>query len=168
MTRMPDAVEVDVGAGSGVEGARRATGGPDPAPTLPGRAPMNSTPRAARWGVAPIQSVDLTRYRRSRLTDIPSELVQVRYRCSHVLLDPKSHTGGADRRHSRLGRGAGVMPGAGSRTSTTARSRRKRRCRKFRSRIVAHGDLRWFYRAERQWTEVCRVGPLVERRVRRR
>ena len=45
MTRMPDAVEVDVGAGSGVEGARRATGGPDPATTLPGRAPDPEVPR---------------------------------------------------------------------------------------------------------------------------
>ena len=44
MTRMPDAVEVDVGAGSGVEGARRATGGPDPAPTLPARAPDPEVP----------------------------------------------------------------------------------------------------------------------------
>ena len=39
MTRMPDAVEIEVVAGSGVEGARRATGGPDPATTLPARAP---------------------------------------------------------------------------------------------------------------------------------
>ena len=39
MTRMPDAVEVDVGAGPGVEGAsrRRALGGRDPAPTSPAR-----------------------------------------------------------------------------------------------------------------------------------
>ena len=44
MTRMPDAVEVDVGAGPGVEGARRATGGPGPAPTLPARAPDPEVP----------------------------------------------------------------------------------------------------------------------------
>ena len=44
MTRMPDAVEVDVGARPGVEGARRATGGRDPAPTLPARAPDPEVP----------------------------------------------------------------------------------------------------------------------------
>ena len=44
MTRMPDAVEVDVGAGPGVEGARRATGGRDPATTLPARAPDPEVP----------------------------------------------------------------------------------------------------------------------------
>ena len=32
MTRMPEAVEMDVVAGLGTEGARRATGGPGPAP----------------------------------------------------------------------------------------------------------------------------------------
>ena len=32
MTRMPEAVEMDVVAGPGVEGARRATGGPGPPP----------------------------------------------------------------------------------------------------------------------------------------
>ena len=41
---MPDAVEVDVGAGPGVEGARRATGGRDPATTLPARAPDPEVP----------------------------------------------------------------------------------------------------------------------------
>ena len=44
MTRMPDAVEIEVVAGSGVEGARRATGGPDPATTLPARAPDPEVP----------------------------------------------------------------------------------------------------------------------------
>ena len=44
MTRMPDAMEVDVVAGPGVEGARRATGGRDPAPTLPARAPDPEVP----------------------------------------------------------------------------------------------------------------------------
>ena len=39
MTRMPDAVESEVVAGPGVEGARRATGGPGPATTTPARAP---------------------------------------------------------------------------------------------------------------------------------
>ena len=44
MTRMPDAVEIEVVAGSGLEGARRATGGPDPATTLPARAPDPEVP----------------------------------------------------------------------------------------------------------------------------
>ena len=44
MTRMPDAVEIEVVAGSGVEGARRATGGRDPATTLPARAPDPEVP----------------------------------------------------------------------------------------------------------------------------
>ena len=49
MTRMPDAVEIEVVAGSGVEGARRATGGGcdsgrDPATTLPARAPDPEVP----------------------------------------------------------------------------------------------------------------------------
>ena len=39
MTRMPEAVEMDVVAGSGAEGARRATGGPDPATTAGAPAP---------------------------------------------------------------------------------------------------------------------------------
>ena len=44
MTRMPDTVEIEVVAGSGLEGARRATGGPDPATTLPARAPDPEVP----------------------------------------------------------------------------------------------------------------------------
>ena len=55
MTRMPDAVEVDVGAGPEVEGARRATGGPDPAPTLPARAPdpeVEATVQRRRFSAA--------------------------------------------------------------------------------------------------------------------
>ena len=41
---MPDTVEIEVVAGSGLEGARRATGGPDPATTLPARAPDPEVP----------------------------------------------------------------------------------------------------------------------------
>ena len=44
MTRMPDAVESEVVAGPGVEGARRATGGPGPATTTPARAPDPEVP----------------------------------------------------------------------------------------------------------------------------
>ena len=44
MTRKPDAVEIDVVAGPGVEGARRATGDPDPATTAPARAPDPEVP----------------------------------------------------------------------------------------------------------------------------
>ena len=44
MTRMPDAVEIDVVAGPGVEGARRATGDPGPATTAPARAPDPEVP----------------------------------------------------------------------------------------------------------------------------
>ena len=44
MTRMPDAVEVDADAGSGVKRVRRATGGSDPATTLPARAPDPEVP----------------------------------------------------------------------------------------------------------------------------
>ena len=62
MTRMPDAVEVDVGAGPGVEGARRATGGPDPAPTLPARAPdpeVPATVQRRRFSAAYNRLVDI-------------------------------------------------------------------------------------------------------------
>ena len=55
MTRMPDAVEIEVVAGSGVEGARRATGGPDPATTLPARAPdpeVEATVQRRRFSAA--------------------------------------------------------------------------------------------------------------------
>ena len=86
MTRMPDAVEVDVGAGLGVEGARRATGGPDPATTLPGRAPdpeVEATVQRRR----PSPSPNPTRFRRSYVTSgigftgTPTELADANTEC---------------------------------------------------------------------------------------
>ena len=56
---LPDAVEVDVGAGPGVEGARR--GGRDPAPTLPARAPDPEVPATVQpllGRVSAAQAVD--------------------------------------------------------------------------------------------------------------
>ena len=44
MTRTPNAVEINVVAGPGVEGARRATGDPDPATTAPASAPDPEVP----------------------------------------------------------------------------------------------------------------------------
>ncbi len=55
MNRMPPALEMDVVVGPKAEGARRATGGPDPAPTLPARAPdpeVEATVQRRRFSAA--------------------------------------------------------------------------------------------------------------------
>ena len=83
MTRMPDAVEIEVVAGSGVEGARRATGGPDPATTLPARAPdpeVEATVQRRRFSVRGKQR-QLSRTRR---------LVQHRVKCARRESRPRS------------------------------------------------------------------------------
>ena len=62
MTRMPDAVEMDVVAGPGAEGARRATGGPGPVTTS--RPP--EIRRCQRHGI----SLERLRRQRSALFDV--------------------------------------------------------------------------------------------------